>query len=351
MIAMLLVVLFVPTFAAADQYDDQIYSYRQQLEQNQAAANQKSAEADTLKNKIAILQSQINAANAALNLTRTQIAQTQAQIDQANRELDRQKAILKENLKVIYKDGDVSPLELIASSKDLNDFVSQRTYLEAIKKKIDEAIVKIDKLKEELTKKKRDLDRLALDQKAQLDTIAAQKAEQDSLLAQTQGEEAKYQQLVAQNRSAMNAVIAARAEAIRQQNLSVSGSGCGGYPSVWCNAPQDSVIDSWSYPNRQCTSYVAWRRAQMGKPVGFYWGNAGTWMRFTNASSPQPGDIMVMPESGYAPVGHVAIVESNNGGSVTISQYNWDIGSGPGRYSVMTIPFGSSILSGVRYIR
>ena len=138
---MLLVVLFVPTFAAADQYDDQIYSYRQQLEQNQAAANQKSAEADTLKNKIAILQSQINAANAALNLTRTQIAQTQAQIDQANRELDRQKAILKENLKVIYKDGDVSPLELIASSKDLNDFVSQRTYLEAIKKKIDEAIV------------------------------------------------------------------------------------------------------------------------------------------------------------------------------------------------------------------
>lgn len=349
---MLVAAIFVPTFVAADQYDDQIAAYKKQIADNQAAANQKKAEADTLKNKIAELQSQINAASAALGLTRTQIAQTQSQIDQANLELDRQRASLKENIKTLYKDGDVTPLELIASSKNLNDFVTQRTYLDAIKKKIDSSIQTIDRLKQELVAKKKDLDSLAEQQKGQVDNIAAQKAEQDSLLAQTQGEEAKYQQVAQQNKSALNAAVAARAALINQQNLSITASGCGGYPAVWCNASQDSIIDNWSYPNRECTSYVAWKRSTLGKPVGSYWGNAGIWLNRANVySNPQPGDIMVMPASAYAPVGHVAMVDSNNGGSVTISQYNWDFGSGPGRYSQMTIPFGSSLLSGVGYIR
>lgn len=343
--------MLIPSFALADQYDDQIAGYQAQIDQNQAAADQKHAEADTLKNKIAQLQDQINAASAALGLTQAQSAQAQGQIDETNAKLDQQKKTLKENLRVIYKDGDISPLELIASSKNLNDFVSQRTYLDSIKKKVDDTIKTIDVLKEQLVAKKKDLDRLAIDQKAQVDTIASQKAEQADLLAQTQGDESKYQQVVAQNRSAMGAAIAARAALIAQQNLSISGSGCGGYPAVWCNAEQDSVTDSWSYPNRECTSYVAWRRAQMGKPVGRYWGNAGTWLRFADHyGDPHAGDIMVMPPSRYAPVGHVAIVESNNGSSVTISQYNFDTGSGPGRYSVMTLPNGSALLSGVGYI-
>lgn len=351
--------MLIPSFALADSYDDQIARYQAEIARNQAAAAEKHAQADTLKNKIAQLQDQINAASAALGLTQTKIAQTQEQIDQTNAKLDQQKKTLKENLRVIYKDGDVSPLELIASSKDLNDFVSQRTYLDSIKKKVDETIKTIDALKDQLMAKKKDLDRLALDQAAQVDTIASQKAEQANLLAQTQGEESAYQQVVAQNRSAMNAVISARAALFAQAGGGGGGTGSarcgGGYPAKWCNGDLDQFVDDWGYYTRECTSYVAWRRAQMGKSVGYASGNAGTWMRFANHySNPRPGDIMVMPAGRYAPVGHVAIVESADANGVTISQYNWDTGKGAGMYSSFTIPYRDSplsvMLNGVGYI-
>lgn len=352
--------MLIPSFALADQYDDQIARYKEEIARNQAAAAEKHAQADTLKNKIAQLQSEINAASAALELTRTRISQTEAQIDETNARLDQQKKTLKENLRVIYKDGDVSPLELVASSKNLNDFVSQRTYLDSIKKKVDETIKTIGELKEQLVAKKKDLDRLALDQSAQLDTINAQKAEQANLLAQTEGEESAYQRIVAQNRSAMNAVIAARA-ALFAQSGSGGGGGIGsarcggGYPAKWCNGALDQFVDDWGYYTRECTSYVAWRRALMGKPVGRAWGNAGTWMRFADHySNPHPGDIMVMPVSPYADVGHVAIVESADANGVTISQYNWNVGDGWGMYSSFNIPYRGSprsvMLNGVGYI-
>lgn len=36
------------------------------------------------------------------------------------------------------------------------------------------------------------------------------------------------------------------------------------YPLELRNAPQDSIIDDWGMPNRQCTSYVAWRLSRDG---------------------------------------------------------------------------------------
>lgn len=334
----------------ADQYDSQIQALQNQINQNQSAANVKKAEGDTLQNKLAEIQAQVNAATAALNLTETQISQTNFQIDQQNRELDRQKAILKENLKIIYKQGEVSPLEVVASSKNLSDFVAQQEYLDAIKKKIDDNLEKIEQIKKDLDNKKAQLTTLSTQQQAQVNTVNAQKAEQANLLAQTRGDEARYQQQVAANKQQLSAVVAARAAAMRSGGFSAGSSGgCGGYPAVWCNAPQDSIIDNWSYPNRECTSYVAWKRASVGRPVGSYLGNAGSWP--SNTSSPAVGDVIVFPYSSFAPYGHVGYVEGVSGSGVTISEFNFDYGQGPGRFGTRSIPFNSSLMSGVRYYR
>ncbi len=84
-----------------------------------------------------------------------------------------------------------------------------------------------------------------------------------------------------------------------------------------------------AYAPGNCTWYAYERRAQLGRPIGSFWGNASTWAvngaaaGFTVNTTPAPGAIM-QNGGGYAGYGHVAIVESlNPDGSITVSEMNY----------------------------
>ncbi len=204
--------------AGAESAQDKINRLNKEIQQYQDAANSKHEEANTLKGAIAEIDSEIAVAQKALDLTSSQIADNNDQIDKANQELDRQKSILKDNLKIIYKQGEVSPIEIIASSKNLSDFVSQQEYYSAIKDKIDQNLKKIDELKKELDQKKAELTALSTKQKGQVDAIAEKRAQQANLLAKTQGEESNYQKvasdLAAQRKQAEDQARAQAAAAV-----------------------------------------------------------------------------------------------------------------------------------------
>jgi hypothetical protein len=52
----------------------------------------------------------------------------------------------------------------------------------------------------------------------------------------------------------------------------------GDYPASWRNAAQDSLVDTWGYYNRECTSWVAWRlRGRNGYEMTRAVGNANRW--------------------------------------------------------------------------
>lgn len=83
------------------------------------------------------------------------------------------------------------------------------------------------------------------------------------------------------------------------------------------------------YDYGYCTWYAYNRRAELGRPVGSFWGNASTWAGFARASgyavnnTPAVGAVMQDSYSagGY---GHVAVVESINAdGSIYISEMNY----------------------------
>lgn len=338
--------------AYAINYDEQINALQSQIKQNQSAASQKAAEASTLQGKVTQLNAEIAAAQAALNLTQTQLQKTQADIEANTTELAKQTDSLRENLRVMYKDRDLTPLEVLASSQNLSDFVGRQQYLQDIKAKIQSNIDAINATKAKLEQAKADLSAQKENQQGQLAQISAKKAEQARLLAETKGQEAAYQGMIAKNKQQLDSVFAARAAEIAR-NTAAGGSfrpggQCGGgYPNVWCLAAQDSLVDDYGYYNRECVSYAAWKRAAMGRWAPMYWGNAGDWWYRGSASlTPQYGDIVAWPYGNQSPWGHVAIVESNNGSSITISEYNY---SPRGGYSTRTIPF--SQLGGVRYIR
>ncbi len=96
------------------------------------------------------------------------------------------------------------------------------------------------------------------------------------------------------------------------------------------------------YAYGYCTWYAYNRRAELGRPIGSFWGNATTWDAYARGAgfqvdnTPEVGAI-IQNSGGWGGYGHVAIVESvNSDGSVTISEMN-----GPAGWNVVgtrTIP-------------
>jgi peptidoglycan hydrolase CwlO-like protein len=323
-------VMMSPKAAVADQYDEQIAALKKKVQEMQAAADSKASEASSLNAKIASIDAEIIAAQHQLDLTNLEIRKTQSEIEKNNREMERQKEILRDNLRMIYRQGNISPLEVIASSKNLSDFVAQQQYLSAIKEKVNENIDKIDALKKELDRKKGELNSLALQQKGNLDSIESQKIEKAELLEKTKGEEAAYQKIVADSKRQLQGIYAERASRDAAKGIGVSTGGTGGYP--FANGPRCSVEgcvdDGYSYFQRQCTSYAAWKYRLVHGTENRGWGNAFQWKSHANSKQPVAGAIVVWDaysEPGIGWAGHVAYVESvnENGTMINVSEYNW----------------------------
>ena len=253
---------------------------------------------------------------------------TEATIEQTNRDMEKQKQILRDNLRLIYKSGNITPIEVLASSKNLSDFVAQQQYLGAIKRKVDDNVNKIDALKKELDIKKSQLAAQSVQQQTVVSQIASKRAEQASILARTQGEESNYRSVIKEDEGKIASLRAQQAAIISSFSTNVQYGGTGGYP--WANVlpfPND-YSDPWGMYKRQCVSYTAWRVAASGRNMP-HWGgrgNAYQWPTSARADgipvdgNPQPGDVAISSAGTY---GHAMYVESLlGGGKVRVSQYN-----------------------------
>lgn len=119
------------------------------------------------------------------------------------------------------------------------------------------------------------------------------------------------------------------------------------YPAQWRNAAQDSVVDSWGYYNRECTSFVAWAlQSRNGFEMPRAIGNANSWKNWAQQHgyavdmNPAPGAVAWWSNQ-YG--GHVAWVKSVNGdGTVTVEDYNNGYPQNPGTYMQRIIAAGSA---------
>lgn len=142
---------------------------------------------------------------------------------------------------------------------------------------------------------------------------------------------------------------------VRTGSVSSTFSGSGNYNGGYGmgNNLSASVGNKYAFGN--CTWYVYERRAQLGRPVGSFWGNASTWASYAASAgytvngTPTVGSVMANG-GGY---GHVAIVESVNPGvSVTISEMNaYRFGGGFNRIGHGEIPWNEAVSGMYRYIQ
>ena len=355
--------MMVPN-AKADQYDDRINAIQREIDQYQSKASDLGKQADSyqkevdrLSNEKAVLQSQIDLKQVEYDQLKTKIADNEQKIV-TNQD------VLGSTIASIYVDENVSPLEMLASSASIGDFVDKQSYRTAVRDNLTKTISQIRNLKKELENQKVKVEQNIADQQSQRSVLASKETEQQKLVNQFRSNQAAYQGLSAtkqsqkeqaqrQQQEAIQAAIR-RANAGSGTNYSPAVAGDpnkGGYPAKYANADYYAYVpDKWGMFSRQCVSYVAWKVEQKNGYMP-YWGgrgNANQWPGNARSGWNTPGNKPIAtgstPREGSAGVisagdyGHIVWVEKvNANGTINISQYNyWNAGgSGWGHYSEM----------------
>jgi surface antigen len=345
------------TPAAADQYDDKIRALQSDMVRFQREADRLNGEAASLSNAIAQIVNEKNALQAQIDVSQAKHDKLVIDIADTEKKIQESQDALGTTIADLYVDDSISPIEMLASSQNIGEFLDKQEYRNSVKDELSSTIKKVKDLKAQLTSQKEEVTKVLATQKSARDNLAAKESEQANLLARTQNDEAAYQGLIKDSAAqiaaakAAQAALAARANSSGGYSLVNSGS-LGAYSSLW--APNDCWMggpggwysyggkdgnggDGRGYGCRQCASYAAWKVASV---TGKYynWGNGGDFARnAVNAGyqnlggNPQPGSLAVM----WGTPGHVAWVEAVDGNQVLVSQYNWQINGQYGMYSEM----------------
>ena len=334
----------------ADQFDQQIRDLQQQNVANQKIADELADRASNYQDAVYKLEVQIAGLQKEINANQAKSDDLQKQITTAEEELAKQKKILGENIKTMYLESQISTIEMLATSRNLSDFVDKEQYRAAVRDKIKSTVDKITDLKAQLKSQRDETEKLLKEKRLMQSQFDGERAQQAQLLGYTEQQKVQYDQQIKSNRTRISELI--RQQAIENARLFGGGqiivtSRCDIYPQNWCNAPMDSLVDSWGMYNRECVSWTAFRVALSGRYMP-YWGgrgNANQWDDNARAAgipvdnNPRVGDVAVS-NSGY--YGHTMYVEAvNDDGTIAVSQFNHDWG---GTYSfVPKMPKGNLV--------
>lgn len=361
---------------SADKFDDKITALEERIALYEAESSRLSQESKTLQSMIAQLSSQKASIQAQIDISQYQYDQLVEQIIEIEKKIKNNQDALGTMIANMYVKDDVTPLEMIASSKTISDYLDAQEHRSSVRDELSSTIVEIKQLKESLETKKAETETVLANQKQQREALSVKEAEQQGILEKTQNNEAIYRDLVASSQEQIQTIRAEQSAyfaSLVTQSSSVLLEGDpnkGGYPSRYANSAQDSLVDSWGLYNRECVSYAAWKVHQTYGNMP-YWGGIGhAWQwafsgwastdwsnygsqvdssypnkRWHTANSisygipsgtePKVGSVAVSNGT----YGHVAWVEGISGNKLTISQYNWYLPGqgGWGQYSEMVV--------------
>lgn len=335
-----MMVIGTPMSVYADRFDDEINAIQQQVNQFNSEAARLRSQGDTLQNALNALTAQKNAIQAEVNLNQAKYDQLVAEITANEKKLNDQQKVMASAISDLASEGGVSPIEVLAGSRSIGDYIDQQEYRSSIRDQLETSIKQIQTLKAKLVKQKQETEQILNDQKARRDTLAAKEAEQATLVNATRGEEAAYQSLVGQKNSEINSLRSQQ----RAANAALGGRvvagdpNMGGYPNN-LRGPKDSMVDPWGMYNRECVSYTAWKVHEKTGHMP-YWGgrgNANEWPGsaqsdgIATGSTPRVGSVAISM-SGY--YGHAMWVEQVSGNQIYVSQMNYDMA---GSYSEMWV--------------
>ena len=177
----------------AESLSDKISNLQAQIEQSQAEAHRLHGEADSLQNALNTLTAEKNALQAQVDLSQARYDQLTEQIEQNEIKLAKQQSVLSATISDLSVESTTSPIELLAGSPSIGDFIDRQEYRTSVQEQVEAAINTVQALKKELASQRKEVETVLAEQKVQRDQLAAKEAEQAQLLAATQAQEANYQ--------------------------------------------------------------------------------------------------------------------------------------------------------------
>ncbi len=329
----------------ADSISQQIQELQKQNAVNRAAVSDLKATATSYQNAIAQLQAEISQLQGQIDQNLARQAELKQEIEKNQQELDRQKSVLAADIKAMYVDGDISTIEMLATSKNLSEFVDKEAYRNAVQRQIQDTLKKIAKLQADLAAQKEEVEKLLIDQQAQQSSLQANRAEQNHMLSLNQAQQSEFNRQTSTNQAKIDDLIAQQRRAnegstggyyfiripgtVRDHDVSVNDYPYRNYGFSMQLGPcstSDSYPDEpdrWGYCTRQCVSYAAWAVERSGRAAPKYWGSAKNWINAAPASwvhrDPQPGDVAITTSGTW---GHAMYVEKVDGNRIYVSQYN-----------------------------
>ncbi len=328
--------LFQAPSVYADEFDDKIAAIQREIDGYTKESGKLAEQANTLKNQLRILGNQKATIQAQIDQSQAKLDKLRHDITQNENKIAKNQDVLGDTLANMYIDDKISPLEMLASSKSIGDYIDKQEYRAAMRDTLVSTISETKKLKAELEKQRTAVEQVIADQQDQKSALVAKENERSALLAETRGKEAEYARLTSAGQSQQQKLRQQQQEAIAAALRQAGGGGNavagdpskGGYPAKWANAPINTYVDDWGMYSRQCVSYTAWKVYQKNGYMP-YWGgrgNAYEWPGNADAagiprgSKPKAGSVGVLYGG---PWGHVVWVDSvNSDGTINISQYN-----------------------------
>ena len=356
--------------ASADKYDDQIQALQNEINQYQSQSGVLKKKIGSLQEELTGIENQKNVIQAQINIAQIKFDQLTVQIKDTETKITTNQDTLGRTIADLYVNNTTTPIEMLASSDNIADFVDKQAYRSSVQDQLAQSITRIKKLKERLDVQKADVQRTINDQKNAKSALAETEKQKSNLLAQAAGEKDNYDKLTSdreakkldiqqQQQEEIAAAIAAAARANGGAGSVVLGGTSGAYPwndsncfvdgNAWSHGGANgSGVDGAGYGCRQCVSYVAWRAAKETGYYPRYWGNANNFPANARASGiavgtqPRAGSAGVITAGQY---GHIVWVESvdASSGTMVVSQYNYWNAGGPGwgHYSKMQVPIGT----------
>ena len=221
--ALLLVV--TPGLVFANQYQDEINDLDRKIEQSEAIIEELQGRANTLENRLAVLAAEKNEIQARINQSTAQREQLLVEIEENQVKMDRQQKVLGDTFADLYVDASISPIEMIASSDNISEYLDQAEYQSAIRDNLQKSLEQIKTIKAELAQQKTAVEAVIARQEGEREQLAAKESEQSRLLSETRGQESEYKDLVNDLQKQREEAQQALAASLQSRSYRVASSG------------------------------------------------------------------------------------------------------------------------------
>ncbi len=306
--------------------NEQIQGQRKQLENLQKRQEEysrlikvKEQEQDSLQNQLELLDNrlkrselEIEEANLEISKNNLEIKKIEIDIANKNEQIEKEKDRISALLKLIHKQGQASPLEIMLLNNSLADFLNQMTYLENTSKELSDSLTSLKRNKEEmddqekiLKEKEEGLAVLKKELENKKNILQGEIINKDFILTETKKSEAEYKKLLAiakrENDQAM-AEIASLEKTVRETLAKKSN-----------NKLEDKFTGfSWPVAKNTVTAYFHDPSYPFRKSIGEHSGIDIRASQGTTLTASASGYVARVKFDGSTSYAYIMIIHSDN---------------------------------------